>query len=403
MKKTLKKYFIPHEENNYHPHILHTKRAFFYGGLFIAMKGIVFIFALFLPLEVFVMPDVLAEQQREIIALVGEIRGRELRPHLSEVSLLDRSAEAKAEDMATNKYFDHVGPNNHGLSYFLDAVGYHYLSAGENLAMGFSDARDVVNAWIKSPTHYANVIDPEYREVGVSLASGYVDGVPTVYVVQHLGSPDNPIAPAKPRRPISPAANKIIVTTPSSSEQKIAGLNIQSTASATEPIVSDKKTSLVHWAPQGDGMKIWVNAAISGPVIAASVSIGDTTIVLHQDRDEYVGSVNIAKTPQEFFKVIIPPIMEIKSQAGETTTAAIAWQTVKIFSPTPVQKYLQAKHSLGFLTDIFAISKNIYGLFLVFFSLALLLNIFIEIKKQHHHIIAQMIGLIGLLLYFYVT
>ena len=182
MRKTLKKYFIPHKENNYHPHILHPKRVAFYGGAFVVMKIIVVAFALFLPLEVFLMPDVLAEEQKQIIALVNETRNKNGLPNLGEIDLLDRSSDDKATDMAVNQYFSHTGPNNHCLRYFLNNAGYQYQSAGENLAMGFSSARDVVDAWIKSPTHYANLLDAEYQETGVGLESGYFNGVPTVYV-----------------------------------------------------------------------------------------------------------------------------------------------------------------------------------------------------------------------------
>jgi len=57
MKRALKKYFIPHEENNYHPHILHTKRAVFYGAVSLVLKMVVVLFVLALPARVFVLPD----------------------------------------------------------------------------------------------------------------------------------------------------------------------------------------------------------------------------------------------------------------------------------------------------------------------------------------------------------
>ncbi len=76
MRKTFKKYFIPHEENNYHPHILHTKRALFYSAVFVSMKAIVISFAILLPFQVFVMPDVLEVQQQEIVSLTNKIRAQ---------------------------------------------------------------------------------------------------------------------------------------------------------------------------------------------------------------------------------------------------------------------------------------------------------------------------------------
>jgi hypothetical protein len=55
MRQALKKYFIPHADNDYHPHILHGKRAIFYSAFFVSLKIILFIFALALPSTVFVL------------------------------------------------------------------------------------------------------------------------------------------------------------------------------------------------------------------------------------------------------------------------------------------------------------------------------------------------------------
>ena len=187
MKKMLKKYFIPHEENNYHPHILHTKRALFYSAVFISMKAIVISFAILLPLQVFVMPDILQAQQQEIIDLTNEIRVQKGMEPLQPFTKLYDSGQLKADDMAQKEYFEHVGPDGRRLKDYMNTVGYEYKYAGENLAMGFADAQSLVNAWVNSPTHYANLIDTDYLEFGVGLHVGQYDGTPTVYVAQHFG------------------------------------------------------------------------------------------------------------------------------------------------------------------------------------------------------------------------
>ena len=92
----------------------------------------------------------------------------------------------------------------------------------------------------------------------------------------------------------------------------------------------------------------------------------------------------------------------IKNTKGELLTDTIDWNTIKIVSPTPTAKYLSAKQSLGFLTNIFAISKDIYLTFIILFSVALLLGILIEIKIQYPKMIAQTVGLISLLLCLYI-
>ncbi len=405
MKQTLKKYFIPHKENNYHPHILHTKRVAFYGGLFVAMKIIVVAFVLFLPLEVFVMPDVLAGEQKKIITLINSERVAKGLSPLAEINPLDRSAELKASDMAANEYFSHVGSNNRRLGSLLDMVGYQYRSAGENLAMGFSSAKDVVEAWIKSPTHYANLLDAEYQETGVGLESGYFNGVPTVYVAQHFGWPNTKTTVVKTADAPAPPPKTVAATLPKKNVKKeVAAVIIQNQpiAPVSAAVTFDKTNSKVYWEEKNGHISVNVKAAITGAVESATVSIGEVTIMLEKEGDAYVGGATINQTVNEFFKVIISPVIGIKSIEGKMLTDTIDWNSIKIVSPTPTAKYINARQSLGFLTNIFAVSKDIYLSFIILFSIALLLGILIEIKIQHPRMIMQTAGLISLLLCLYI-
>lgn len=59
------------------------------------------------------------------------------------------SANQKVQDMLIHQYFAHIGPDQAGLTKWLNDNQYQYNSAGENLAMGFMSAEDIVNAWIK--------------------------------------------------------------------------------------------------------------------------------------------------------------------------------------------------------------------------------------------------------------
>ena len=59
----------------------------------------------------------------------------------------------KAQDMATLGYFAHVSPDGKTPWYWIEKVGYDYQYAGENLAINFSDSKDVTNAWMASPLH----------------------------------------------------------------------------------------------------------------------------------------------------------------------------------------------------------------------------------------------------------
>lgn len=105
---------------------------------------------------------------------------------------LSRSSAAKAADMLGNQYFDHVrpGPDKVGFDRFIDNQRYAFVKIGENLAMGdFSTSYEVVKAWMNSPSHKRNILDPQYFEIGVSISYGTMDGQDVGIMVQHFGNP----------------------------------------------------------------------------------------------------------------------------------------------------------------------------------------------------------------------
>lgn len=420
-----RKYFIPHEGNNYHPHILHTKRAVFYGGFFVALKALVIAFAVLIPTEAFLSPDVLAAQSRQIVTLVNNLRvGNGLKP-LSDAVSLDASAQNRSDDMLALQYFSHNGSNGHGLTYFLNGAGYKYYIAGENLAMGFSSGQDVVDAWIKSPTHYANLIEKNYSETGIGISSGEYHGVPTVFVAEHFGLP---IAAATPvaTAPTAQAQG----TTPSaqvstlSNNGQVAGETVKEnpitvpvvpvspalTADATEIIgtpavvvqealaVVDVDSSL-QWQADGTQTKVVAHVAVTGPVTSATVNINGFTMNLKENGTGlFTGSATLPEKPDDVFRVITAPSVHLTGANGAIANGFVEWVNPKIVSQTPWQKYIAANSWLSGSIPVFAVLKYIYMAALAFFFVALLINIFFEIKKQHPHVIAQTAGLIVILI-----
>jgi hypothetical protein len=132
----------------------------------------------------------------EIIALTNTERADNNVSNLQEDALLDSAASAKAADMATNDYFAHVGPGGKTPWQWIDQSGYQYQYAGENLAVRFINSTDVVNAWMASPTHRANMVKPVYTQIGVGVAEGMYEGQPATYVVQYFGTPKTAAAAA---------------------------------------------------------------------------------------------------------------------------------------------------------------------------------------------------------------
>ena len=84
------------------------------------------------------------------------------------------AARAKLFDMLKQDYFDHRTPDGRQPWAFMQAAGYAFQSAGENLAKGFDNERDLQRAWMKSRGHRANILNPLFTEIGVADANGVV-------------------------------------------------------------------------------------------------------------------------------------------------------------------------------------------------------------------------------------
>ena len=123
----------------------------------------------------------------EIIHLTNIERSNNELSSLRENDLLTRAAQNKAKDILASQEFEH----NIGAKKFSDwirAVNYTYSYIGENLAIDFSDSGDVIDAWMKSPLHKKNILNPEFREIGVAAIEGEFKGHKTIVVVQLFGT-----------------------------------------------------------------------------------------------------------------------------------------------------------------------------------------------------------------------
>lgn len=123
-----------------------------------------------------------------IVDLTNEERIAMTTP-LARNEILDTAARLKAEHMAAKGYFAHYSPDGISPWYWFDEVDYSFVHAGENLAVLFTDSEDVVEAWMDSPGHKANILNEAYTEIGVGTAHGNYKGRDTVFVVQLFGTP----------------------------------------------------------------------------------------------------------------------------------------------------------------------------------------------------------------------
>ncbi len=117
----------------------------------------------------------------EVFDLVNSQRSANGQSALTYNTEAAKVAQAKAEDMAANNYFSHTSPTYGSAFDMLKANGISYSSAGENIAKGQTSSSSVMNAWMNSSGHRANILSSSYKSVGVGCA---VDSSGTLYWVQ---------------------------------------------------------------------------------------------------------------------------------------------------------------------------------------------------------------------------
>lgn len=109
---------------------------------------------------------------------------------LTENALLDAAALKKVDDMFALQYFEHESPTGITSKDLVVSVAYDYLDIGENLALGnFADDVALVQAWMDSPGHRENMLNPKFTEIGVAVKRGMYKGRMTWLAVQEFGRP----------------------------------------------------------------------------------------------------------------------------------------------------------------------------------------------------------------------
>ncbi|AKM82389.1 TPA: CAP domain-containing protein [Candidatus Berkelbacteria bacterium] len=129
-----------------------------------------------------------AVSSNSLTNLVNASRSQEGLSPLSNNAKLADAALKKAQDMFDNQYFSHNSPEGKTPWDFFKVSDYDYVYAGENLAIGYTDSNELHDAWMNSPTHRENIMNPNYREIGIAFLSGEYNGENTTIVVQTFGS-----------------------------------------------------------------------------------------------------------------------------------------------------------------------------------------------------------------------
>ncbi len=124
-------------------------------------------------------PEYIIKDEDYVNALLGAINAKRssmgLAPYGYDANL-ESVADAHCADMSLRDYLDHTSPEGITLSDRLDNANIYYVSAAENLATGFTTAQKVLDAWLNSPKHSANILSGEFTKIGIGFTAGGSNG-----------------------------------------------------------------------------------------------------------------------------------------------------------------------------------------------------------------------------------
>ncbi len=390
MKKNLKEYFIPSRTNGYAPHIL--QKAALFGMAIMVMLSFTManVHSLIWISSQWMISTILPAV---IVDLTNEERAEGALGTLRRSSVLDEAARLKAEDMAAHEYFAHYSPDGVSPWHWFGEVSYNFVHAGENLAIHFTDSGDVVDAWMESPSHRANIMNGNYSEIGVGTAEGTYQGYPTVYVVQLFGTPaavaahvPEPAAPiAVAQAPSVPVTNEAL--------QEVAAESV----SLTEEVV-------VHEAepvPVAVAEETVPAGEESAPAVEETAPVEEGTSVAEKtaQNEEIPASAENTVPRQEHAPVIITDMTSdaygvvLYSDHISTSTNAIAAPVAQEAHPNEAQ----VPFYLKLATQPHVVLEIIYITIGCFVLASLLLSIFIEVRYQQPVQIAYGAGLLAII------
>jgi uncharacterized protein YkwD len=112
--------------------------------------------------------------ETKVIQLINAERNKEGLPFLSEHALLTQAARQHSADMACNQFFSHLSPTNGDVEQRMALQNYTFSAIGENIAAGYISPEDVVQGWMNSTGHRANIMSAAFTQIGVGYV--YLEG-----------------------------------------------------------------------------------------------------------------------------------------------------------------------------------------------------------------------------------
>ncbi len=176
--------FIPHSGNDYKPHFLreHVLLSIFITSLLLLLLS----FTTYIVIRTTTFGSSVVSYV--LVDLTNQTRKKNGVPTLSYNQKLYTAAKMKGQDMAMREYFSHFAPDGTSPWHWFSKAGYAFVFAGENLAINFNSSKEVERAWLLSPKHRDNILDPRYKDIGIATVPGFSNSKLTLFVVQLFGT-----------------------------------------------------------------------------------------------------------------------------------------------------------------------------------------------------------------------
>ena len=233
--KILKDFFIPHEGNNHKPKSLRPKVLASYVAAVVAIKVLVTGFLFLTYPDPAALSEIVASK---MIKLINESREDSGVPVIASNDSLVAAAIEKGKDMLDKQYFAHDSPDGKKPWQWINRAQYDYVYAGENLAIDFNSAEVVHEAFMKSPSHQRNILNPKYREVGIAVISGEVQNRKTILLVEFFGTQRKDLTNLAAATP--PPAPSTVTVTPPEKPKPQPSTNTAPTPVLQQPMVPEK-------------------------------------------------------------------------------------------------------------------------------------------------------------------
>lgn len=202
MFEKLRHWLIPRHTNNYRAKLLHNVGLTVLIAAFISFTAVT---RLLQSSALHILGFASSITISEVITQTNQERLAHGLPALNVSSKLSQAAAGKAQDMFINSYWAHTSPSGITPWVFILDAGYDYVFAGENLAKDFSNTSRMMQAWMDSPTHRANIISDKYSEIGIAVVPGNLNGEDTVLVVQMFGASGQSVGEVSEQAPTATA------------------------------------------------------------------------------------------------------------------------------------------------------------------------------------------------------